>query len=261
MSRSSIRCCSACRRISRRCRRRPRRPATRATTISMRRRPRPPISRARWSRNSGGTSRPARNCRPSLTGADDVKVKLRVLMTPDGKLAAEPILIEASASMKGPLLMQGAIRALQACQPYAMLPADRYGEWKVLDLSFTPQDFSGPDFLMHILLSVVRRGTPCERILSALSETAPVIRPWTEVARRRGLLGPLDRERNIAMNVTQHLSFERHGSRDRLPPRSSPSSVDSISALPAARAAPRAASRSPPSPWATSTTWRSRHVP
>jgi outer membrane biosynthesis protein TonB len=79
----------------------------------------------------------------ALSGADDVKVKLRVLMTPDGRLAAEPILIEASASMKGPLLMQGAIRALQACQPYAMLPADRYGEWKVLDLSFTPQDFSG----------------------------------------------------------------------------------------------------------------------
>ena len=64
-------------------------------------------------------------------------------MTPDGRLAADPILIEASASMKGPLLMQGAISALQACQPYAMLPADRYGEWKVLDLSFTPQDFSG----------------------------------------------------------------------------------------------------------------------
>jgi hypothetical protein len=78
----------------------------------------------------------------ALSGTDDVKVKLRVLMTPDGRLAAEPILIEASASMKGPLLMQGAIRALQACQPYAMLPADRYGEWKVLDLNFTPQDFS-----------------------------------------------------------------------------------------------------------------------
>ncbi|MEH2626473.1 hypothetical protein V1292_004528 [Bradyrhizobium sp. AZCC 1719] len=78
----------------------------------------------------------------SLSGTDDVKVKLRVLMTPDGRLAAEPILIEASASMKGPLLMQGAIRALSACQPYAMLPVDRYGEWKVLDLSFTPQDFT-----------------------------------------------------------------------------------------------------------------------
>jgi hypothetical protein len=78
----------------------------------------------------------------SLSNSDDVRVKLRVLMTPEGRLAAEPILIEASASMKGPLLMQGAIRALQACQPYAMLPADRYGEWKVLDLSFTPQDFT-----------------------------------------------------------------------------------------------------------------------
>jgi hypothetical protein len=78
----------------------------------------------------------------SLSGADDVRVKLRVLMTPDGRLAAEPILVEASASMKGPLLMQGAIRALQACQPYAMLPVDRYGEWKVLDLNFTPQDFT-----------------------------------------------------------------------------------------------------------------------
>ncbi|WP_349643816.1 hypothetical protein [Bradyrhizobium sp. LMTR 3] len=79
----------------------------------------------------------------SLSGTDDdVRVKLRVVMTPDGRLAAEPILIEASASMKGPLLMQGAIRALSACQPYAMLPVDRYGEWKVLDLSFTPQDFT-----------------------------------------------------------------------------------------------------------------------
>ncbi len=79
----------------------------------------------------------------ALAATDDVRVKLRVLMTQDGRLAGDPILIEASASMKGPLLMQGAISALRACQPYAMLPADRYGEWKVLDLSFTPQDFGG----------------------------------------------------------------------------------------------------------------------
>ena len=78
-----------------------------------------------------------------LKAADDVKVKLRVFMGRDGRLSAEPVLIEASASMKGPLLMQSAISALQACQPYAMLPVDRYGEWKVLDLSFTPQDFAG----------------------------------------------------------------------------------------------------------------------
>jgi hypothetical protein len=79
----------------------------------------------------------------SVTATDDVKVTLRVFMTPEGKLAMEPVLIEASASMKGPLLMQSAVSALQACQPYAMLPSDRYGEWKVLDLSFTPRDFAG----------------------------------------------------------------------------------------------------------------------
>ncbi|WP_225706191.1 hypothetical protein [Bradyrhizobium cenepequi] len=78
----------------------------------------------------------------SLKPSDDVKVTLRVFMTPEGKLADEPLLIEATASEKGPVLMRGAMSALEACQPYTMLPADRYGEWKVLDLSFTPQDFA-----------------------------------------------------------------------------------------------------------------------
>jgi hypothetical protein len=78
----------------------------------------------------------------SLKPSDDVKVTLRVFMTPEGRLADEPLLIEASASEKGPVLMRGAMSALEACQPYTMLPADRYGEWKVLDLSFTPRDFA-----------------------------------------------------------------------------------------------------------------------
>jgi outer membrane biosynthesis protein TonB len=76
--------------------------------------------------------------------SDKVEIKLRVLMSPDGRLAAPPAVIGGSASMKGPLLMQSAIAALDACQPYAMLPADRYKEWKVLDLNFTPQDFINP---------------------------------------------------------------------------------------------------------------------
>jgi hypothetical protein len=79
----------------------------------------------------------------SIAPSDNVKVTLRVLMTLEGKLAGDPILIEATASEKGPALMQSAISAIEACQPYQMLPADRYGEWKVLDLSFTPQDFAG----------------------------------------------------------------------------------------------------------------------
>ncbi len=78
----------------------------------------------------------------TLSTGDDVRIKLRVFMKPDGKLAASPLLIEATASEKGPLLLKSATEALQACQPYAMLPRDRYGEWKVLDLDFTPRDFA-----------------------------------------------------------------------------------------------------------------------
>jgi hypothetical protein len=78
----------------------------------------------------------------ALSPSDNVAVKLRVQMTPAGRLAGEPALIEGTASQKGVELMRGAVAALTACQPYAMLPADRYGEWKVLDLSFTPHDFN-----------------------------------------------------------------------------------------------------------------------
>ncbi len=78
----------------------------------------------------------------SVARSDNVFVRLRVAMTPQARLAAEPALIEGTASAKALDLKSSAVRALAACQPYDMLPADRYGEWKVLDLSFTPQDFS-----------------------------------------------------------------------------------------------------------------------
>lgn len=79
----------------------------------------------------------------SVSPADNVSVVLRVAFRRDGTLATEPLLIQASASEKGPALMKGAMDALQKCQPYAMLPADRYDQWRLLDLSFAPKDFNG----------------------------------------------------------------------------------------------------------------------
>jgi outer membrane biosynthesis protein TonB len=76
----------------------------------------------------------------SLSPADNIKIVLRVAFTRDGKLAGDPTLVEASASAKGPALMESAIKALRACQPYTMLPADKYDEWKIIDMPFTPQD-------------------------------------------------------------------------------------------------------------------------
>lgn len=72
---------------------------------------------------------------------DAVHIKLRAVLATDGTLARPPILIEAPPSTKGVAIVKSAISALQACQPYKMLPVDEYEEWKVMDLSFTPQDF------------------------------------------------------------------------------------------------------------------------
>lgn len=79
----------------------------------------------------------------SVAPSDQVMVKLRVFMTQDGRLAGDPAVGGGSANVKAIELLQSAIAALKACQPYAMLPPDRYGEWKALDLTFTPRDFSG----------------------------------------------------------------------------------------------------------------------
>jgi hypothetical protein len=80
---------------------------------------------------------------PATVSSPTTRVVMRVYLRRDGKLGSEPVLIEASASRDGPVVMQTAIRALKECQPYGFLPADKYSEWKVLDLSFTPRDMAG----------------------------------------------------------------------------------------------------------------------
>lgn len=75
---------------------------------------------------------------------DNVRAVLRVFLKPDGTLAAppQPIRIEG-VSRGGGELYQSVVAALRKCQPYNMLPPDKYDEWKVFDLSFTPQSFGG----------------------------------------------------------------------------------------------------------------------
>jgi hypothetical protein len=80
---------------------------------------------------------------PGTVSSPTTRVVMRVYFRRDGTLGSEPVLIEASASRDGPVVMQTAIRALKECQPYGFLPADKYREWKVLDLSFTPRDMAG----------------------------------------------------------------------------------------------------------------------
>jgi hypothetical protein len=71
------------------------------------------------------------------------RVVLRIHLTPKGEMASEPFLVEATASRHGPVVYQAAINALKTCQPFTFLPAAKYDEWKILDLTFTPREMAG----------------------------------------------------------------------------------------------------------------------
>jgi outer membrane biosynthesis protein TonB len=75
-----------------------------------------------------------------VSPTEKIALVLRVKLKADGMLAGQPALIEGSASAKGPALLRSLLSGLRKCQPYNMLPADKYQEWKSLDVRFTPDD-------------------------------------------------------------------------------------------------------------------------
>jgi hypothetical protein len=75
-----------------------------------------------------------------IAPSEKISLVVHVSLNADGTLAGPPTLMEASASPKGPILLQSLLRGLRNCQPYNMLPADKYREWKSLDIRFTPDD-------------------------------------------------------------------------------------------------------------------------
>jgi hypothetical protein len=83
------------------------------------------------------------NAPAELADAQRLKIVLRISLHPNGTLTGNPMLIEASASGPGPALVTTAMNALRQCQPYGFLPAGKYQEWKLLDLSFSPYGLSG----------------------------------------------------------------------------------------------------------------------
>jgi len=71
---------------------------------------------------------------------DRVSVTLRIFFNRDGTLASPPKALQPIASEKQQALMENSISALERCQPYTMLPADQYKQWKKLDLTFFPMN-------------------------------------------------------------------------------------------------------------------------
>ncbi|MGA7612333.1 MAG: hypothetical protein WCD82_03015 [Xanthobacteraceae bacterium] len=71
-----------------------------------------------------------------------VRTVVRIRLRQDGALASDPEPWEYAASEFGPAMMQSVMRALRQCAPYS-LPADKYKEWRVLDIDFSPDQMTG----------------------------------------------------------------------------------------------------------------------
>jgi len=78
---------------------------------------------------------------PGVDPGDKISVPLRISFNRDGSLASRPVVLAPVTSAKQEALMHAAIMALERCQPYTMLPADKYNAWKTLEVIVYPMDF------------------------------------------------------------------------------------------------------------------------
>jgi type IV secretory pathway VirB10-like protein len=80
---------------------------------------------------------------PGIDRSDKISVNLRIFLNRDGTVARTPQLLEANLSAKQQALFENFVNGLQKCQPYTMLPADKYKQWKTLDVMVYPIDSYG----------------------------------------------------------------------------------------------------------------------
>jgi len=83
------------------------------------------------------------NVPAGAVNAGQLKVVLRVVLNKDGSVAVPPQLVAGSASSFGPAMAESAKRAILTCQPFTMLRADHYQQWKDMEITFDPIEMFG----------------------------------------------------------------------------------------------------------------------
>ncbi|MBV8744994.1 MAG: hypothetical protein JO134_08140 [Xanthobacteraceae bacterium] len=77
-----------------------------------------------------------------LAAGQQLQMVIRIALAPSGSLARDPEMVAAKMSPLGPALRDSAVAAVRQCAPYK-LPADKYQDWKVLDIDFSPDQMMG----------------------------------------------------------------------------------------------------------------------
>ena len=74
--------------------------------------------------------------------AESLKVRLKLELKPDGRLAGRPEVINEGTSPFFRAAADSARRAVQRCQPYS-LPSDKYETWRDVIVTFDPREMLG----------------------------------------------------------------------------------------------------------------------
>jgi len=82
-----------------------------------------------WQRDAGGFDE------------EDLKIPITLTFKVDGTLATEPLIEVQPRTPRERAIFDGARRAIISCQPYTMLPAAKYAEWKSLPFLFHNKAF------------------------------------------------------------------------------------------------------------------------
>jgi hypothetical protein len=81
---------------------------------------------------------------PSVDPRENISIRVRVFLNRDGTLTKAPLSRDANPSEKQQAMLQSFAAGLEKCQPFTMLPQDKYAQWKTLDLVVFPmQPYGG----------------------------------------------------------------------------------------------------------------------
>jgi outer membrane biosynthesis protein TonB len=77
--------------------------------------------------------------------AENLVIRVRIALNPDGSLAAAPELIDRSRlnDTFWRAAADSALRAVHKCQPLQDLPSSKYQRWRLIDLTFNPKEMLG----------------------------------------------------------------------------------------------------------------------
>lgn len=79
----------------------------------------------------------------AAAGLEGLKVRLSFDLNREGSVIGTPRATGVDGAPVSRLAAEAAERAVFGCQPYDMLPADKYDAWKGVDLIFNPKDLFG----------------------------------------------------------------------------------------------------------------------